>query len=149
MAPPGGSAAYGGGSLHHRSGLGRQARATLDYDGRRLKGLNGAVIGPLLGEDGKPLRDDLERDSEAMTLIDGNVNGGTAYISFERHHRILRYPFDNNTFGPPNGSLSLPAGTKKMSANSGLEALELIRTGALEGTIVAFSEHLTDKNGNI
>jgi hypothetical protein len=30
-----------------------------------------AVIGPLLGTDGKPLLDDYERDPEGMTLIIG------------------------------------------------------------------------------
>jgi hypothetical protein len=34
-----------------------------------LKGLSGAIVGPLLGKDGKPLIADVERDSEGMTLI--------------------------------------------------------------------------------
>jgi hypothetical protein len=107
------------------------------------------MVGPLLGGDGKPLRQDVERDSEAMALIDGDPIKGTAYIAFELQHRILRYPFDRESFGPPNGSIPLPAGSQKMSANSGLEALALIRTGKLKGTLVAFAEHLTDKNGNL
>jgi len=65
-------------------------RGTIDYDGGKMKGVSNAVIGPLLGPDGKPLRDDQERDSEGATLIDGGPAGGTAYISFERYHRILR-----------------------------------------------------------
>jgi hypothetical protein len=137
-----------GKSLLAISDAGIWLRANLDYDGRVVKGLSDATIGPLLGDNGKPLRDDSERDSEAMTLIDGNPNKGTAYISFERHHRILRYPFDGESFGPPNGSVPLPAGTKRMSRNSGLEALTLIRTGALKGTLIAFAENLTDKNGD-
>jgi hypothetical protein len=124
-------------------------RATVDYDGRKIKGLSNAVIGPLLGPDGKPLRDDQERDSEGMTLIDGGPAGGTAYVSFERHHRILRYPFGAETFGPPAGSLPLPPGTKRMRPNSGLEAIALLRSGPLKGTVVAFSESLTDNNGNL
>jgi hypothetical protein len=36
-----------------------------------------------------------------------------------------------------------------MSRNSGLEALALIRAGRLKGTLVAFAENLTDKNGNL
>jgi hypothetical protein len=138
-----------GTSLLAISDAGSWLRATLDYDGRKLKGLSNVTLGPLLGNNGKPLLDDTERDSEGMTLIDGDPKKGTAYVSFERHHRILRYPFDGENFGPPNGSVPLPAGTKRMSRNSGLEALALIRAGRLKGTLVAFAENLTDKNGNL
>ena len=124
-------------------------RGTIDYDGRKMKGLSNAVIGPLLGADGKPLLDDKERDSEGMTLIDGSPADGAAYISFERHHRILRYPFTSQSFGPPAGSLPLPPGTKRMHPNSGLEAIALLKSGSLKGTVVAFAENLTDNNGNL
>jgi hypothetical protein len=97
----------------------------------------------------KPLLADVERDWEGMALIEGTPKKGTAYISFERHHSIDRYPFDVESFGPPSGSISLPAGTKRMNMNSGLEALALIPTGKLKGTLVAFAENLTDKNGNL
>ena len=53
------------------SDAGTWMRATLDYDGRRLKGLNDVVLGPLLGANGKPLRDDSDRDSESIALVDG------------------------------------------------------------------------------
>ena len=124
-------------------------RGTIDYDGRKMKGVSNAVIGPLLGADGKPLRDDQERDSEGMTLIDGGPAAGTAYISFERHHRILTYPFAAQKFGPPTGSLPLPPGTKRLHPNSGLEAIAILPSGALKGTVVAFSENLTDNTGNL
>jgi hypothetical protein len=124
-------------------------RGVVDYDGRKMKGLSNAVIGPLLGADGKPLRDDRERDSEGMTMIEGGPAGGAAYISFERHHRILRYPFTAQSFGPPRGSLPLPPGTKRMPSNSGLEAIVLLKSGNLKGTVVAFAENLTDNNGNL
>ncbi len=58
------------------SDAGTWLRATLDYDGRELKGLSNAMIGPLLGKDGKPLVDDQERNSEGMTLIDGTPSEG-------------------------------------------------------------------------
>ena len=131
------------------SDAGTWLRANLDYDGRKLKGLSDVTLGPLLGNNGKPLLDDTERDSEGMVLIDGDPKKGTAYVSFERHHRILRYPFDGENFGPPNFSVPLPAGTRRMSRNSGLEALTILRAGPLKGTLVAFAENLTDKNGNL
>ena len=98
-----------------------------------LKGLSDAVLGPVLGADGKPLRDDAMRDSEGMTLVDGDTRQGTAYVSFERKHRIARYPFTAERFGPPTGTVPLPAAAKAMVANRGIEAMALIKTGKLEG----------------
>ena len=138
-----------GHSLLAISDAGSWMRATLNYDGRKLKGLSDVSLGPLLGTDGKPLRDDVLRDSEGMTLIDGDTTQGTAYVSFERKHRIARYPFTAIKFGPPTGTIPLPPTSKGMTANSGLEAITMIRTGALKGTMVIFAEHLTDKNGNL
>jgi hypothetical protein len=138
-----------GNSLLAISDAGTWLRATVDHDGRTIKGLSAATIGPLLGKDGKPLADDRERDSEGMALLDGDTTKGTAYVSFERDHRIERYPFTRDSFGPPNGALPLPAESKRMDANRGIEALTPIRVGRLKGTTVVFSERLLDKDGNL
>ncbi len=138
-----------GKSLLAISDAGSWLKATIDYDGRKLKGLSGAVLSPILGKDGKPLLEDADRDSEGMPLIDGNTEAGTAYVSFERNHRILRYPFTAESFGPPDGTVPLPPESKRMDANRGIEALAEIRTGKLKGTLVAFSERLLDKNGDL
>ena len=131
------------------SDAGTWLRADLDYDGRTLKGLSNVALGPLLGLDGKPLLDDEDRDSEGMTLVDGDTGQGTAFVSFERRHRIVRYPFTADKFGPPTGTVPLPPAAKRMDANRGIEAITVIRSGRLKGTLVAFSERLTDKNGNL
>ena len=124
-------------------------RANLDYDGRRLRGLSDVVLGPIVGGDGKPLHADTERDSEGLALVDGDPRQGTAYVSFEGKHRIARYPFTAERFGPPTGTVPLPAGAKGMVPNRGIEAMALIRTGKLKGTILAFTEGRVDKNGNV
>jgi hypothetical protein len=138
-----------GRSLLAISDAGAWLRASLDYDGRKLKGLSEVVLGPMLGADGRPLRDDRERDSEGMTLFDGDTRQGTAYVSFERKHRIARYPFTAERFGPPAGTIPLPAGAKAMSVNRGIEAMAVIRAGKLKGTLVAFAEGLADRSGNL
>jgi hypothetical protein len=138
-----------GRSLLAISDAGTWMKASLDYDGRKLKGLSDVAIGPVLGADGKPLLSDAERDSEGMTLVDGNTRQGTVYVSFERKHRIARYPFTADRFGPPSGTIPLPAAAKGMTANCGIEAMTMIRTGKLKGTLVAFAERLVDKNGNL
>jgi len=138
-----------GGSLLAISDAGSWLRATLDYDGRKLKGLEDAVLGPILGAEGKPLRDDSLRDSEGMTLAEGDTKKGTAYLSFERKHRIARYPFNAERFGPPAGTIPLPGGPKGLGTNRGIEAIAVIRAGRLKGTLVAFAEGLASGAGSI
>jgi hypothetical protein len=137
-----------GESLLAVSDAGTWLRADIDHDGRRLKGLINATIGPILGPDGKPLAADRDRDSEGLALLQGDTSKGTALVSFERNHRILRYPFTPERFGPPQGGLSLPPEARRMSLNRGIEALAPIRAGKLKGATVAFAERLLDKNGN-
>ena len=138
-----------GATLLAISDAGSWMRATLDYDGRRLKGLRDAVLGSVLGDDGQPLSDDAARDSEGMTIVGGDTSKGTAYVSFERRHRIGRYPFNAERFGPPSGMVPLPPGAKSMVANRGIEAMALIRAGKLKGTLLAFTEGRVDKNDNV
>jgi hypothetical protein len=140
-------------SGHHLIAIsddGTWLRATLDYDGRYLKGLSDAVIGPLLDAHGKPYATRTERDSEGFTLIDGNLQKGDAFISFERDHRIQHYPFDGDRFGPAGARvLPLPAGSQKMPANSGFEAIADLHYGPDKGALLAFAERLQAKNGNM
>jgi len=129
------------------SDAGTWLRADLDYDGRLLKGLDDATIGPILGPDGKPIRDVVVVDK--ATPGAGSPTAGVGYVSFERNQRILRYPFASGNFGPPNGQLALPAEAKRLDANRGVEALALLRGGKLKGAIAALPERLTTKNGNL
>lgn len=131
------------------SDAGTWMKADLDYNGRELKGLSNVTLGPILGQNGKPLLADQDRDSEGMALASGTPEAGTALVSFERKHRIARYPFTADRFGPPAGTIPLPPAAKRMDANRGIEALAMIASGRLKGTLVAFSERLPDKNGNL
>lgn len=138
-----------GGSLLAISDAGSWMRARLDYDGRRLKGLSSVTMGPILGKDGKPLRTVSKQDAEGFALTSGDTSQGTALVSFERDHRIMRYPFTPDRFGPPTGIIPLPKAARGMSGNLGLEAIATIRAGRLKGTVVAFSERLKDARGNL
>ena len=40
------------------------------------------------------------QDAEGLALIAGETRNGTALVSFERDHRIMRYPFTPERFGP-------------------------------------------------
>jgi hypothetical protein len=107
------------------------------------------VIGPILGKDGKPLHASSKRDAEGLALISGDTVTGKAFVSFERKHRIMRYPFTAKRFGPPDRAVVIPKDARRMSGNRGFEAIVLIRAGRLKGTIVAFSERLKDRKGNL
>ena len=131
------------------SDAGTWMRARLDYDGRWLKGMENVTLGPILGKNGRPLGTDTERDAEGLALLSGNTLNGSALVSFEREHRILHYPFSTRRFGPPRGAVPLPKDAQAMEANLSLEAVALIRTGRLKGTVVAFAERLKDAKGNL
>jgi hypothetical protein len=130
------------------SDAGSWMRADLTYDGKYLKGLSNASLGPILGPDGKPLRKNDDRDSEAIALASGDLREGSAYLGLEVKHRIAIYPFTYNSFGPPEGTVPLPIGASRMHPNQGIEALAMIETGRLEGTLLAFAERL-GKDGNL
>lgn len=138
-----------GTSLLALSDAGSWMRASLDYDGRALKGLSDVTLGPILDRDGEPVRSVSRQDAESLTLLSGDTRTGTALVSFERDHRIMRYPFTPERFGPPTGEVSLPKAARGTSDNLGLEALATIRAGRMEGTLVAFPERLKDRNGNL
>lgn len=131
------------------SDAGSWMRATLGYDGRSLVSMSEVTLGPILGRDGSPLSAEDEQDAEDMALLSGDTRNGTALVSFERDHRIMRYPFTPERFGPPDGSIPLPKATRAMGANQGLEAIATIQAGRMKGTVVTFSERLKDRNGNL
>jgi hypothetical protein len=105
--------------------------ATIDYDkDGNLAGLTGRQIGSLRGLDGKPLSDKNMADAESMALMPD----GSWIVSFERHHRIWRYP---TLDGTPT-AIDLPADFGKQPNNGGVEALVALA----DGRIVAISEEL-------
>jgi hypothetical protein len=93
------------------------------------------------------LRDKREQDAEAVTLIDGSLERGTLLIGFERVHRIGRFEIRGGQVQPPSEYLRLPPEAVRMPANQGIEALAVIRAGALRGSVVAFAERFTRGTG--
>jgi hypothetical protein len=90
-----------------------RARLVLDPSGR-LAGLSGGTLVPLTGLDGKPLPNKEESDAEGVAVWPN----GDVMVSFERHHRIWRYP----AAGGPPVSLPIP-GDPAMVGNNGMEGL--------------------------
>jgi len=129
------------------SDVGTWLSADIAYEGTRPIGLKGARLGPLRDSRGRPLRSKREQDAEGLTLLEGDLRRGTLLISFERLHRIVRYPVRERQIGAPVGSLRMPADARRMMENQGLEAIAILRGGRHKGSLVAFAERLTGGSG--
>ncbi len=119
----------------------------LQYDGGRPARLVQAMLGELSGPGGVILKG-RDKDSEALSLVEGSAARGTVLIGFERNHRIGRFPVSDRGIGPPLGFLRLPADARRMSSNKGFEAVCYLRAGPLRGGVIAFSEELYDAGRN-
>ena len=71
------------------SDAGSWMKADLDYNGRELRGLSNVTLGPILGQDGKPLLADQDRDSEGMTLAEGTPDRGLNLAPTEMRHALI------------------------------------------------------------
>src|SRR5262249_39296551 len=112
--------------------------ATIDYDAKGdIAGLSQAKIGPLRGLDGQPLENKTESDAEGMARLPD----GSWLVSFERDHRIWRYPELHGTPGPFPG----PAEIRLQPNNGGIETL----TALPDGRVIAISEEYGVKPGTV
>jgi hypothetical protein len=110
--------------------------ATVEYDSEaNLVGLKNARIGSLRGPDGRPLAKKVESDAEGMARLPD----GSWLVSFERHHRLWRYPTLDGTPVPIN----LPPDFTRQPENGGVEALAALP----DGTVIAISEEYSPLPG--
>src|SRR6202012_2745653 len=93
-----------------------------------LVGVSDGRIGPLRGLDGAPLPGKEWADAEGMALLPD----GAWLVSFERHHRIWRYP---TLDGVPTEIVG-PADIGKQPDNGGIETI----TALADGRVIAISE---------
>jgi hypothetical protein len=116
-------------SLTSISDNGAWFTATLERDDKGdLIGVSNGTIGPLRDLKGQPLADKSWADAEGMARLPD----GSWIVSFERNHRIWRYPTLDGTPQPVN----MPGNFDKQPNNGGAEALAALP----DGRIVAISE---------
>lgn len=116
------------GSLIATSDDGQWFRATLSYDSEgRLDDLSSASLAAITGLNGVPLQAKAERDSESLA----RGKDGSLLVSFERNHRVWRYPADpfSDTSGPQ--ALPTPKPLTTTFGNGGIESLVSLRDGRL------------------
>lgn len=101
------------------SDRGHWLRLGLTYDeAGRLAGVAAPEIGPLTGEDGKPLTG-WAADAEALAFLPD----GSALVAFERDHRLLLYPPSATPFARRPSAYPIPVGLERAPLNGGAEAL--------------------------
>jgi hypothetical protein len=120
----------------------------MTYAGTKPTGIQNARIGPLLGTTGMPPKNERDRDSEGVTLIEGSLAKGTVLISFERNHRIASFPVSDKGVGRQIAILALPPEVKRQSSNKSLESVCTIGGGPNKGSIVTLSERFPNKDGS-
>jgi hypothetical protein len=113
---------------------------TLTYRNGRLAGLSGKEIAPLLDTKGQALSGK-DGDAEGLTgSLDGDV-----FVSFERDHRIWRYPFGKDGLAAKALPVKTPPALKQAPDNGGLEGIAQLA----DGRLLALSESFHDANGDI
>jgi hypothetical protein len=106
----------------------------------RASGLAQAMLSPILGPDGMPLGRRLSRDAEGLAMADGE-----AFVTVERRHAILRFPFGRDGVRAHGRMVPLPAEARRLPANSGLEAIAMMPDGLPEaGRLVTLAERSGD-----
>lgn len=116
------------------------------YDGVRPTGIKMARQGPIQALGGKVLKKNRDRDAEAVALLDGTVARGTLLISFEQHQRIGRFEIGDHGVSAPKSYFEMPPELQKKRGD-GLEAMAVLKGGALKGAVVGIAEHYLDKAG--
>jgi hypothetical protein len=105
-----------------------------------LTGMRKARLGPMLGLDGKPLRGKLASDAEGLA-----ADGDGVLVSFERRHRVWRYPWTDDMSASVPAALPVPEDIATIKANRGIEALARLPGGGL----LLLTEASLDEEGHI
>ena len=116
-----------GGRLSAVSDRGHWFAASIVHDeAGRLVDLVEAEMAPLRDEQGRPLQGD-RRDAEALERL---ADGGWL-VSFERHHRVWRYPAGADGLDGPAALFPTPEALAQAPTNGGLEALAPLPDGRI------------------
>jgi hypothetical protein len=106
----------------------------------RLADLRGAKLAPMLDGEGKPLD---KRSGMAKAVTPAGPLGlkDALYVSFERKHRVLRYPFGQDGFAARPQAVEMPDETRLLTVTGGIQGLAM-----LDGeTLFAQSEDARDR----
>lgn len=115
----------------------------ITYAGTAPSGIKSARLGEITAANGYAVRRKRDADCESIKLADGNLTNGTALLSFERNHRIGRFPIVDGILQAPAGYLRMPPEVKRFHPNKGFESVAVIAAGPFKGSVMAFAERYT------
>lgn len=108
----------------------------------RLAGVTNATMSPVIGANGRPLRQGRGYDTESLAVDDG-----LAYVGIERVNEVLRFDIARDGTAARGIPVPVPAEVKSLANNDGLEAMAVAPAGhPLAGSLVAIAEDL--RNGD-
>lgn len=122
------------------SDAGSWLSADLEFRNGRPSGLSNARTGPILDQNGAPLRRKKYKDAEGLTALNPGADDGEWLISFEHDHRIVHYRFANGTLSVGE-AIPLAEAARRLRANEGIEGLTVLRAGTHKGAILTFAEN--------
>jgi len=110
--------------------------ARLVRTNQRLSGLADAMVAPVLGRDGKPLRRTRSYDTEALTIA-----AGVAYVGIERTQEVMRFEWGKEGVRARAQPVPVPPEAKRLPRNQGLEAIGVAPPKSpLAGALVVIAE---------
>lgn len=99
----------------------------------------------MVGKDGRPLADKVEKDAEGLAIGDG-----IATVSFERMARVWEYALDPAGMGPPLRDLDFVIPRQELRYNRGMETvLHADPRGLHHGARIVIAERSIDGNGDL
>ena len=105
-----------------------------------IAGLSDAILAPLLGADGRPLRRTRHHDAESLTGAEGVV-----HVGIERRNAVMRFDLARGGLEARGVAVELPAQARALPFNRGLEALATApATHPLAGALIGISERSSD-----
>jgi len=113
-------------------------------------GIADAEMAPMLGPDGRFLKDRGWYDTEALTEYDGRF-----YVGIERVDRIVRFNYGRDRLRAWGHSIPVPGAMKRLPHNRSIECLaavpkDLAQNDTLPaGTLISISERGLDADGNL
>ena len=119
----------------------------ITYENARPTGIAMARQGPIQALGARSLKKNRDRDAEAVALLAGTTSNGSLLISFEQNQRIGRFDVGTRGVSAPKSYLEMPVEMRRKKRSDGLEAMTVLRGGALKGSVVAIAENVLDKAG--
>jgi hypothetical protein len=123
------------------SDAGRWFKASLAYEGGSLKGISNGELAPMLDSKGKPQRNKVWGDAEAMAMI----APGKVAVAYESRVRFGIYDIGKNGFDARFQHIAYPEDIDRGPDNGEVEALGRLPSGAF----IAISERNRDAAGNL